>query len=107
MEMVWYTPTRRCELDPVEIGLGLKCCSAARINVTVEPDGAVIPCQSWFSSMGNILKDDWDSIWNSPLARSIRAKEFMPKECKGCDKLENCSAGCPLDDNGRGCSPLS
>lgn len=101
MDMIWYTPTRRCELDPVELGLGLKCCSAARINVTVEPDGNVIPCQSWFESMGNILKDPWEDIWNSELAKSIRARKYMPEECSDCLMYENCTSGCPLDKNGK------
>jgi len=100
-DMDWYTPTRRCELDPVEMGLGLKCCSAARINVTVEPDGTVIPCQSWFEPMGNILNDSWEEIWNSELARSIRKREYMPEECKGCAMYDNCTAGCPLEKGSR------
>ncbi|MHC1604964.1 MAG: SPASM domain-containing protein [Candidatus Methanofastidiosia archaeon] len=89
-----------------EMGLGLKCCSAARINVTVEPDGTVIPCQSWFEPMGNILKDPWDTIWNSELAKNIRAKTYMPPECAKCAMYENCTAGCPLEKDGSGCSPL-
>jgi radical SAM protein with 4Fe4S-binding SPASM domain len=106
MEMVWYTPTRRCEFDPVEVGLGLKCCSAARVNVTVEPDGTVIPCQSWFEPLGNILDDPWETIWYSDIAKAIRAKAYMPEECAGCDHYDNCTAGCPLEKDGKGCSPL-
>jgi radical SAM protein with 4Fe4S-binding SPASM domain len=100
MDIVWYTPTRRCDFDPLSLGLGLKMCSAARINVTVEPDGNVIPCQSWFESMGNILEDSWDSIWNSELAQSIRDKKYMPDECADCELEDECSAGCPLGDTG-------
>ncbi len=100
MEMVWYTPTRRCDFDPLRLGLGLKMCSAARINVTVEPDGRVIPCQSWFEGMGYILKDSWDTIWNSPLAKSIREKQYMPDECTTCVMVDECTAGCPLGDVG-------
>lgn len=100
LEMVWYTPTRRCDFDPLSLGLGLKMCSAARINVTVEPDGRVIPCQSWFEGMGNILKDPWKKIWNSSLAKSIRDKTYMPEECAGCPMIDECSAGCPLGDTG-------
>jgi radical SAM protein with 4Fe4S-binding SPASM domain len=100
MEMVWYTPTRRCDFDPLALGLGLKMCSAARINVTVEPTGRVIPCQSWFESMGNILEDPWEKIWNSPLAQSIRAKSYMPEECADCAMEQECTAGCPLGDTG-------
>ena len=100
MDIVWYTPSRRCDFDPLSLGLGLKVCSAARINVTVEPDGRVIPCQSWFEGMGNILEDSWDSIWNSDLARSIRAKSYMPDECSDCELQDECTAGCPLGDTG-------
>jgi radical SAM protein with 4Fe4S-binding SPASM domain len=100
MEIVWYTPTRRCDFDPLSLGLGLKMCSAARINVTVEPDGRVIPCQSWFEGMGNILKDPWEKIWNSPLATSIRNKEYMPDDCEKCPLEGECTAGCPLGDVG-------
>jgi radical SAM protein with 4Fe4S-binding SPASM domain len=100
LEMVWYTPTRRCDFDPLSLGLGLKMCSAARINVTVEPDGRVIPCQSWFEGMGYILEDSWDDIWNSPLAKSIRDKEYMPDECSGCPMEDECTGGCPLGDVG-------
>lgn len=100
MEMVWYTPTRRCDFDPLALGLGLKMCSAARINVTVEPDGRVIPCQSWFEGMGNILTDDWDTIWNSRLTKSIRQKQYMPDVCEDCSMVDECTAGCPLGDVG-------
>ncbi|MFQ5891459.1 MAG: PqqD family peptide modification chaperone [Candidatus Methanofastidiosia archaeon] len=99
LELVWYTPTKRCEIDPVEYGLGLKVCSAARINVTVEPNGDVIPCQSWFEPMGNILKDQWSSIWNSKMAKYIRNRKYMPEGCKECEKYweRECTAGCPLE----------
>jgi radical SAM protein with 4Fe4S-binding SPASM domain len=97
MEFVWYTPTRRCELDSMKLGLGMKMCSAARINVTVEPDGRVIPCQSWFEGMGNMLEDSWEDIWNSPLAKFARSKGYMPEDCKDCEMLETCT-GCPLDN---------
>ena len=96
LELVWYTPTRFCDFDPVSYGLGIKACSAVNINMAIEPDGFVIPCQSWFERLGNMLEDDWEKIWNHPLARDIRAKKYMPKECEGCSR-EACSAGCPLE----------
>ncbi len=98
MRLTWFTPTRYCEFDPIRYGLGIKVCSAAYINVAIEPDGRVIPCQSWLKEgMGYILEDNWDDIWNSDLAKSIRKKEYMPEECADCPRIDNCSAGCPLD----------
>src|SRR4030065_561521 len=61
IEFNWYTPTCYKKLNPVDLGLGIKSCSAAQYNVTIEPDGTVIPCQSLFNhKMGHIKKDSWE-----------------------------------------------
>ena len=50
------------------LDLGVKGCTAALYNMCVEPDGNVLPCQSYYQPLGNLLNDEWDSIWNHPLA---------------------------------------
>ncbi len=97
MKFSWYTPTQYCELDPVSMELGIKSCTAARVNICIGPDGEVYPCQSYFESLGNMLTDPWDKIWNSQLALSIRDKEYVPEECKDCPELYVCGGGCPLE----------
>ena len=97
MKFLWYTPTQYCELDPVSLGLGIKSCTAARINLCVGPEGLVYPCQSYFESLGNILTDPWDKIWNNPLAVSIRNREYAPEKCDNCPQLAVCGGGCPLE----------
>jgi radical SAM protein with 4Fe4S-binding SPASM domain len=90
MTLQWYSPTcYHRGTDPLELGLGIKACSAAAHNMTVQPDGTVLPCQSWPDTVGNILKDDWASIW------------FAPEECKGCEHEMHCGGGCPLDESPR------
>ena len=44
--------------------------------MAVAPDGTVIPCQSWLggTALGNILTDDWPSIWDGEACRAIRAE---------------------------------
>jgi radical SAM protein with 4Fe4S-binding SPASM domain len=96
LRLIWYTPTRYCEFNPLEHDLGVKGCSAARYNMCVEPNGDVIPCQSYFESMGNILTDPWKSIWDSALANHIRSREWLPERCQGCPDVEICGGGCPL-----------
>ena len=96
MNLIWYTPTRYCNLDPVTLGLGPKQCTAAKYNMCVEPNGDVIPCQSYYERVGNILTDDWASIWGSPVCRRIRGREFAPDECRECPSFSICGAGCPL-----------
>ena len=97
MQFTWYTPTHYCELNPVTLGLGIKCCSACRITLCIEPDGDVIPCQSFFEKIGNILTDKWNDIWNHPICDSIRQKEYAPEKCRKCLELNVCGAGCPLE----------
>lgn len=97
MKFLWYTPTQYCQLNPVNLGLGVKSCSAARINMCVGPSGEVYPCQSYFKSVGDILTDSWEKIWNHPLCVSIRKREYAPEKCTGCPELTVCGGGCPLE----------
>jgi radical SAM protein with 4Fe4S-binding SPASM domain len=96
MEFTWYTPTQYCEVNPLELELGIKSCSACRINMAIEPDGTVIPCQSYFVPLGNILRDEWRKIWRNPLCLKIRARKYAPDKCYECPSLNICGAGCPL-----------
>jgi len=97
LKFLWYTPTQYCRLDPVKLGLGVKSCTAAMINMCVGPNGDVYPCQSYFQELGNILKDEWQKIWNHPLAVEIRKREYTEPKCKDCAQLQICGGGCPLE----------
>jgi radical SAM protein with 4Fe4S-binding SPASM domain len=102
MSFQWYSPTCYHEgTNPIELGLGLKTCSAAAHNMTVQPDGTVLPCQSWPDSVGNILTDDWASIWRHPTCVKLRKHLFAPDECEGCEYESSCGGGCPLDESPR------
>lgn len=94
--LIWYTPTRYCNFDPMQLELGVKGCTAALYNMCVEPDGAVIPCQSYYEPVGSLLSDGWDSIWNHPLSRRLRERANLPAKCNGCSLLAECGGGCPL-----------
>jgi radical SAM protein with 4Fe4S-binding SPASM domain len=97
LKFLWYTPTQYCRFDPVQLGLGVKSCTAAMINMCVGPNGDVYPCQSYFESLGNILVDSWEKIWNHPLAVKIRNREYVESKCKDCSQLQVCGGGCPLE----------
>jgi radical SAM protein with 4Fe4S-binding SPASM domain len=100
MEFTWYTPTQYCEVSPLELDLGIKSCSACRINMAIEPDGTVIPCQSYtIAPLGNILRDNWKKIWNNPICEKVRKRRYAPEKCYECPSLNICGAGCPLKSN--------
>jgi radical SAM protein with 4Fe4S-binding SPASM domain len=94
--LIWYTPTQYCQFDPQQLELGVKGCTAALYNMCVEPDGGVLPCQSYYEQLGNLLTDSWDSIWNHSLSINLRDREYVPPVCLECDLLAECGGGCPL-----------
>jgi radical SAM protein with 4Fe4S-binding SPASM domain len=94
--LIWYTPTQYCRFDPLSLQLGVKGCTAALYNMCVEPDGSVIPCQSYYEPVGNMLNDQWKAIWEHPLCVSLRERRNVPAACAGCALLQECGGGCPL-----------
>ncbi|MEJ5223731.1 MAG: radical SAM protein, partial [Anaerolineales bacterium] len=94
--LIWYTPTQYCHFDPVQMELGVKGCTAALYNMCVESNGDVLPCQSFYTPVGNILRDDWESIWNHPLSVRLRERQGLPAKCTGCAFVGECGGGCPL-----------
>jgi radical SAM protein with 4Fe4S-binding SPASM domain len=100
IRLEWYSPTCYKQFNPIEFGFGPKSCSAAQYNMTIEPDGAVIPCKSWLKDkVGNILKDPWESIWNHHVNIDLREKKYLEgrEECRNCEYLTECCGGCPLE----------
>ena len=58
----WVTP-ELCR----ELGISVPTCGACLSNMAVTPGGNAVPCQSWLGdeALGNMLEDEWDTIWNS------------------------------------------
>jgi radical SAM protein with 4Fe4S-binding SPASM domain len=94
--LIWYTPTQYCNFDPMQLELGVKGCTAALYNMCVEPNGDVIPCQSYYKSLGNIISDSWDSIWNHEISVWLRQHKYAQQKCSDCSLLMECGGGCPL-----------
>jgi radical SAM protein with 4Fe4S-binding SPASM domain len=94
--LIWYTPTQYCKFDPVQLELGVKGCTAALYNMCIEPDGSVIPCQSYYQSVGNILTSPWVTIWNNDISTNLRERRNLPHECNECGFRIECAGGCPL-----------
>ena len=103
MRFLWYTPTQYCRLSPVELELGAKRCNAGEYSLCIEPNGNVLPCQSYYVAAGNILRDPWESIWQGELFRSFRDREQdpqgcgLPEMCWDCPDLPLCGGGCRID----------
>jgi len=94
--MIWYTPTQYCNFDPTQSNLGVKGCTASLYSMCIESNGNVLPCQSYYYPLGNMLTDPWDSIWNHQLAVQLRERRGLPAKCEGCPVISECGGGCPL-----------
>jgi radical SAM protein with 4Fe4S-binding SPASM domain len=103
MRFLWYTPTEYCRLSPLELELGPKRCNAGEYSMCIEPNGDVLPCQSYYVAAGNILRDPWRRIWESDLFRSFRDRLRdprscgLPERCWQCSDLQACGGGCRLE----------
>jgi radical SAM protein with 4Fe4S-binding SPASM domain len=94
--LIWYTPTQYCNFDPTQANLGVKGCTASLYSMCIESNGNVLPCQSYYVPLGNMLTDPWDSIWNHKLSVRLRERQGLPTKCEGCPVVAECGGGCPL-----------
>jgi radical SAM protein with 4Fe4S-binding SPASM domain len=107
MKFLWYTPTEYCRLSPVELEIGAKRCNAGEYSLCVEPNGDVLPCQSFYAAAGNLLRDPWEQIWRGDLFRSFRDRELdpaasgLPEKCWECPDLPLCGGGCRIEREAR------
>lgn len=95
-KLIWYTPTQYCQFDPTAHNLGVKGCTAALYSMCIESNGDVLPCQSYYHPLGNMLTDSWNSIWNHKLSTQLRERQNLPAKCESCSLAAECGGGCPL-----------
>ena len=74
---MWYSPVPMCMFNSVAHGLGNKGCAACDGLLSVAANGDVLPCASFDESVGNLLEQEVDSVWQSRRAKLHRSK-FWP-----------------------------
>jgi radical SAM protein with 4Fe4S-binding SPASM domain len=96
VEFMWYSPTPVCIFNPIKHQLGNKGCAACDGLLSVSPTGDVLPCSSWPEPVGNFLKEDFRTVWDSARGRWLREKRFAHEKCAECEEFALCQGGCPL-----------
>jgi radical SAM protein with 4Fe4S-binding SPASM domain len=98
VQLIWYSPLPLCLLNTVAHGLGNRGCAAADGLLHVGPGGDVLPCSSFAhgESLGNLLRDPFEQVWESRAARFFRAKQMMPPGCHDCSEAAVCQGACVL-----------
>ena len=60
-------------------------CGAARSYINIMENGDVYPCRRMPIKVGNILEEDFNTIWQHPLMWKLRQKhKFMKGKCRDC-----------------------
>ena len=74
MEIAFTSPGWLDEQVFEELHIPSPSCGACLSNMAVTPGGNVVPCQSWLDDqpLGNMLTDDWQTIWNSETCKARR-----------------------------------
>ena len=96
VEFMWYSPTPLCLFNPITADLGNKGCSACDGLLSVDYQGRILPCSSCDDPMGDLLREDFWTIWNRPASTAYRDKGLAHPSCRGCDHFAFCHGGCPL-----------
>jgi len=98
LTMVWYSPLPLCLFNTAAHGFSNHGCAAADGLLHVNPAGDVLPCSSFPPSgaLGNLLRQPFRAIWDSPAARHYREKQMMPALCRTCGKNQICQGACVL-----------
>lgn len=96
VEFMWYSPVPMCMFNSIAHGMGNKGCAACDGLLSVTPEGNVIPCSSLDDPVGNLLRQDFMSIWESAKARKYREKKFAHVDCQSCSDFVTCHGACPI-----------
>lgn len=93
------SPLPRCMFEPEEETefrpiLGRRICSAAIAGCVISSRGAVRPCPHNDEEFGNLLTEDFPSIWQR--MECWTKPEMLPAECQACVANVVCEGGCRI-----------
>jgi hypothetical protein len=70
IDLVWDLPAPYSQRNPIDLELEEKRRGFGTASVYVEPDGDVLPGQGINEILGNMLRDEWETIWRNASRRS-------------------------------------
>ncbi|MCB9136515.1 MAG: hypothetical protein H6636_13905 [Anaerolineales bacterium] len=97
---LWEPPVQRNPAKALTDQLAAGPRTSGDLSIRVEPNGVVIPPRGAKRMAGNLLKDDWDSIWMTDAFQAYRTRVNAPTRCAHCPGLAICAADCPAEAQG-------
>jgi organic radical activating enzyme len=65
MDLIWDLPAPYSETNPISLELDSPTPGAGRAWLYIEPDGDVLPSQGIDRVLGNLLREEWSTIWTA------------------------------------------
>lgn len=90
-----YTPCSINSQEAFDIYGYQKLCTAGKTSFSIDTDGNFKACPRDSRLYGNILEDDFDTVYES--MDEWRDGSFVPVECKNCKEFSRCLGGCRTD----------
>jgi radical SAM protein with 4Fe4S-binding SPASM domain len=81
------SPVPRCLIPNSSNG-----CMAGFVHATIDPWGNLRPCPHAPVIAGNVLEQDFETIWHSPTMEAWR--KGLLAQCDGCSHVDECRSGC-------------
>ena len=107
IKFLWYSPVPMCKFNPIAHGFGNKSCAAVTGLLSIDPMGNIIPCSSWRTPVGHLLKENFRDIWRSAVMGYFRNVDYAPDTCHQCVQFDACKGACPLYWQAYGLEELS
>jgi organic radical activating enzyme len=64
LDLIWDLPAPYSETHPISLELDSPTVGAGRAWLYIEPDGDVLPSQGVDRVLGNLLREEWSTIWS-------------------------------------------
>jgi radical SAM protein with 4Fe4S-binding SPASM domain len=68
-------------------------CGCGRFYCAIRPNGDVDPCVFFPYTVGNIINENFEKIWNNNVLKELRNKDILKNNCGKCDYRYYCG-GC-------------
>jgi len=100
VRFLWQPPIQRDSRATLaeQVIQGPRCTGDAAVRI--EPNGDVIPPRGAYLVAGNVLKDEWQTIWQHEAFKRYRERVVAPTRCLDCPGLVICEADCPREQSG-------
>ena len=100
VQLVWLPPAFRSKHRSIDDIVRRSPRTGGDVTIRVEADGSVLAPRGPYAIAGNMIEDDWETIWNDERFQQFRLSSERPSRCSECSDMTVCASFCPADADG-------